>query len=353
MQRQAARPGRPPIERDIVTNMTAMRMATGLATLVALGGVALPAAAQDLPNPYVSRALDAVLLPVDDGVISAFGLHPDDFGSLVLATQPGGSADKAGILPGDVISIVRGKPVYDPVELDSVVWYWIMQGVADFGWELYRGEEYYYVDWLVTEEEFWTEIDISEAASWTSWSYESWSYSEYYESYSEVMIEEYSYSESWIEETVTSEEFVSETVESYEEYSEETVTEETMTEETMTEEEVSEETMSEEEVVEEDMSEEDVTEEEVAEEDVSEEEAVEEDVAAEEEAVEEEAAEEEAAEEDMAAEEEMAEEEAVEEEAVEEESFDEEPVEEESFDEEPVEEDFGGDDGGGEEVIEE
>ncbi len=334
--------------RDNVTNMTTMRLATGLATLVAMGGVVLPATAQDLPTPYVSRALDAVLLPVDEGVISAFGLHPDDFGSLVLATQPGGTADQAGILPGDVISIVRGKPVYDPVELDSVVWYWIMQGVADFGWELYRGEEYYYVDWLVTEEEFWTEIDVYEAANWTSWSYEGWSYSEYYESYSEVLVEEYSYSETWIEETVTSEEFVSETVESYEEYSEETVTEETMTEE-----EVSEETMSEEEVVEEDMSEEEVTEEEVAEEDVSEEEAVEEDVAAEEEAVEEEAVEEEAVEEDMAAEEEMAEEEAVEEEAVEEESFDEEPVEEESFDEEPVEEDFGGDDGGGEEVIEE
>ena len=312
-----------------MTIKTAMRMASGLATLVALGGVALPAAAQDLPNPYVSRALDAVLLPVDDSVISAFGLHPEDFGSLVLATQPGGTADLAGILPGDVISIVRGKPVYDPVELDSVVWYWIMQGVADLGWEYYRGEEYYFVDWIVTEEEFWTEIDVYEAATWTSWSYESWSYSEYYESYSEVLVEEYSYSESWIEETVTSEEFVSETVEYYEEYSEETYSEETMTEETMTEEEVSEETMSEEEAVEEDMSEEEVAEEEMA----TEEEVAEEEMATEEEV----------AEEDVAVEEEMAEEDVVEEE----------PAEEEVFEEEPVEEDFGGDDGGGEEVIEE
>ncbi len=52
-------------------------------------------------------------------------------------------------------------------------------------------------------------------------------------------------------------------------------------------------------------------------------------------------------------EEEPVEEEVFEEEPVEEEVYEEEPVEEEVFEEAPVEEDFGGDDGGGEEVIEE
>jgi len=45
--------------------MILYRMVTGLVTLVALGCLSLPAVAQDLPKPYVSRALDAGLLPVD------------------------------------------------------------------------------------------------------------------------------------------------------------------------------------------------------------------------------------------------------------------------------------------------
>lgn len=300
--------------------MTRLSLASGLATLVAMGGVAMPAVAQDLPNPYVSRALDAVLLPVDGAVIDAFGLHPDDYGALVLATEPGGTADQAGIWPGDVISVVRGKPVYDPVEIDSVVWYWISQGVTDFGWEYYRGGEYYVADWVISEDDFWMLIDIAAAGGWTSWEYADWSYSAYYSEYSEVMIEEYSYSETWIEETVSSEEFVSE-VESY--------SEETMTEEEMTNAELEREALEE---AEGGMTEEEMTNAEL-----------------EREALEEEAA---AADEGMA-DDAMAAEEAVEEEMVEEQPAEEEFVEEEPVEEEPVEEDFGGDDGGGDEGVEE
>ena len=85
-------------------------------------------------------------------MITAFGLYADDFGALVLATEPGGTADQAGILPGDVISVVRGMPIYDPVELDSVVWYWIQQGVTDFAWDIYRGGDYIITDWAITED---------------------------------------------------------------------------------------------------------------------------------------------------------------------------------------------------------
>ncbi len=201
---------------------TATRLATGLATLVALGCVALPAAAQDLPNPYVSRALDAVLLPVDDSVIAAFALHPMISVRSCLPPNPGARLTWRASCPVMSFRSCGASRSMTRSSLIPVVWYWIMQGVMDLGGEYYRGEEYYYVDWIVTEEEFWYEIDIYEAANWNSWSYEGWSYSEYYESYSEVLIEEYSYSETWIEETVMSEEFVSETVEYYEEYSEET-----------------------------------------------------------------------------------------------------------------------------------
>jgi hypothetical protein len=220
---------------------------TGLAGLAVVGCLAQPAVAQDLPRPYVSRALDSVLLPVDTAVIAAFGLSPNDSGVLVLATEPGGTADMAGFLPGDVIANVRGTRVKDPVQLDSVVWYWIQSGVDDFGWEISRGGEYTFYEWVITEEEFWTEIDISAAASWTSWEYESWSYSAYYEEYSEVMIEEYSSSERVIEETVSSEEFVSEVETSYEEsYSEESHSEAEVSEESSSEESASEESTSEE-----------------------------------------------------------------------------------------------------------
>ncbi len=40
--------------------MIRYRMANGLVTLAALGCLSLPTVAQDLPRPYVSRALDAV-----------------------------------------------------------------------------------------------------------------------------------------------------------------------------------------------------------------------------------------------------------------------------------------------------
>lgn len=235
---------------------------TGLAGLAVVGCLAQPAVAQDLPRPYVSRALDAVLLPVDSAVISAFGLGPNDSGALVLATEPGGTADMAGFLPGDVIANVRGTRVKDPVQLDSVVSYWIEAGVDDFGWEISRGGEYAFYEWVITEEEFRTEIDIAAAASWTSREYGSWSYSAYHEEYSEVMIEEYSSSESVIEETVSSEEFASEVETSYEEsyseesYSEEEVSEESSAEESTSEESTSEETMSEETMTEESVGEE-------------------------------------------------------------------------------------------------
>ena len=57
-----------------------------------------------LPPPYVSRALDAVLLPIDDQVRKAFMLSPKDTGVLVLSVEPNGVADKQNIMPGDVIA---------------------------------------------------------------------------------------------------------------------------------------------------------------------------------------------------------------------------------------------------------
>jgi S1-C subfamily serine protease len=94
---------------------------------------ATPAVAQTtLPAPYVSRALDALLLPIDDSVRDTFGLSADDTGVFILATAPDGLADAAGLEPGDVVDFVRGEAILSPADLDAVVWGWINQGISDF-----------------------------------------------------------------------------------------------------------------------------------------------------------------------------------------------------------------------------
>ena len=163
-----------------------------------------------LPAPYVSHALDAVLIPVDGSVISAFGLTPGSQGVLVLATQPGGLAERAGILPGDVIDIVRGRTVLSPIELDEVVYWWILQGVTDFVFDGVRAGSAYVTETVITLE-YWEEvIEITEISSWSSYSYESFSYEEYYSEYSEEISVSYEESLVSIEETVTSESYAEE-----------------------------------------------------------------------------------------------------------------------------------------------
>ncbi len=187
------------------------------------------AMAQALPAPYVSHALDAVLLPIDDAVADAFGLGPDAYGALVLATQPGGWGDAAGLLPGDVIETVQKQHVATPIQIDEVVLYWINQGISDFGFDIWRDGALASSSWVITSESYYEEIEISSVSSWSSYSSESFSYESWYSEYSESISESYASSESMIEETITSEEFTSEVT------SEETMVDESSTEEDTTE----------------------------------------------------------------------------------------------------------------------
>lgn len=185
---------------------------------------AMPAFAGELPAPYVSRALDAVLIPIDAEVQSAFGLAGDETGVLVLATAPGGVADQAGIEPGDVIGQIHGKAVIQPIMIDEIVYYWIGQGSFDFGFDGWRGGAVQSYSSTITLESYTEVIDVTTVSTWSSYSYESFSYSEYSAQYSSEIEQSYSSSEATIEETVTSEEFVSE----------ETTMEETATDEAAT-----------------------------------------------------------------------------------------------------------------------
>lgn len=163
-----------------------------------------------LPNPYVSRAFDAVLLPVDDSVRAQFKLDAKDAGVLVLAVEPGGVADQQGIAPGDVISQIKGHQVTDPIELDEVVYYWLQKGVYDFVFDYYRGGAVQHGSSTITLALYDAVIDIAVIATWTSVSVESFSYSAFYAEYSEELTTSYESSETTIEETASSEEFSSE-----------------------------------------------------------------------------------------------------------------------------------------------
>ncbi len=190
----------------------------------ALALVAAPALADvALPAPYVSRALDAVLLPIDANVRDAFALGASDTGVLVLTTEPGGVADANGILPGDVLSVIGGRKVSKPLDVDTIVYYWLLDGVTDFEWSLLRGGDTVEVYTLISEESYWEVIDVTTIETWSITEEVSFSYEEYWSEYSEEITESYESSETLIEETVTSEEFTSEVEESYEEAEEFTV----------------------------------------------------------------------------------------------------------------------------------
>lgn len=164
-----------------------------------------------LPEPYVSRALDAVLLPINGDVRKVFALDAKDQGVLVLSVQPDGVADSQGIKPGDVLYEIRGHKIDSPIELDEIAYYWITQGVFDFGFDYYRAGVLTTASALITLELYEQVVDIATISSWEAWSVEtSFSYEEFYAEYSEELTESYESSETTIEETVTSEEFAQE-----------------------------------------------------------------------------------------------------------------------------------------------
>jgi S1-C subfamily serine protease len=58
--------------------------------------------------------MQAVRLPA--ALVSRHAL-PNDVGLMVVSAEPGGPGDRAGVMIGDVLVAVGGKPVVDPSEL--------------------------------------------------------------------------------------------------------------------------------------------------------------------------------------------------------------------------------------------
>ena len=125
------------------------------AAVSALTVAAVPAFADvTLPAPYISRALDAVLLPIDANVRDAFALATSDSGVLVLSTEPGGIADANGVLPGDVLTVIGGRTITKPLDVDTIDYYWIGTGTTDFTWDVLPGGETVEVYTLISEESY-------------------------------------------------------------------------------------------------------------------------------------------------------------------------------------------------------
>lgn len=197
---------------------------------------AASAAADGLPKPAISRALGALLLPINAQVIKKFKLDQSDRGLLVLSVKPNGAADKQGIEAGDILVEVLGRKVHKPIDVDIAVSRQLKAGNSNFKFDVERAGAMVVVATVITLEIYNETYSVSELSSWeTTTSFESsFSYSEY--------ISEETQS---IEETYTSEESVVEEAISHEETSEETSSEETTSEEeTSSDEASSEETTS-------------------------------------------------------------------------------------------------------------
>ncbi|MES0038600.1 PDZ domain-containing protein [Mesorhizobium sp. M0046] len=158
-----------------------MQFARALATsvkMVAVVSVAVPqtiniayASKYDLPKPYVSRALDAVLIPIDHASRHRYQIPPKLRGVYVLAVSPHGVAARQGIRPGDVLATVRHQPISTPTDVDRLVWAALAVSATNFLFGVNRGTEVadvVEVNTNITVNNFNTNVSINNISQWTS-----------------------------------------------------------------------------------------------------------------------------------------------------------------------------------------
>ncbi|MER8712512.1 PDZ domain-containing protein [Mesorhizobium sp. M1295] len=158
-----------------------MQFARALATSVkmtAVVSVAVPhtinvahASKYDLPKPYVSRALNAVLIPINHASRHRYQIPPKLRGVYVLAVAPHGVAARQGIRPGDVLATVRHQPISTPTDVDRLVWAALAVSATSFLFGVNRGTEVadvVEVNANITVNNFNTNISVNNISQWTS-----------------------------------------------------------------------------------------------------------------------------------------------------------------------------------------
>lgn len=92
-----------------------------------LGAIAIPAVTVDrvlnsllktgyVPRGYLGVGLRPVVLPA---TLRAKLPHSAETALILLSVEPGGSADKAGLMVGDLLVAIDGKPTSDPEDVQS------------------------------------------------------------------------------------------------------------------------------------------------------------------------------------------------------------------------------------------
>lgn len=156
----------------------AMQLARAFATTVKITAVVSVTVPQtiniayankfDLPAPYVSRALDAVLIPINHASRHRYQIPPKLRGVYVLAVSPRGVAAREGIRPGDVLATVRHRPISTPADVDRLVWAALAGSVTNFLFGVNRGPDVVEVNTNITVNNFNTNVSINNISQWTS-----------------------------------------------------------------------------------------------------------------------------------------------------------------------------------------
>ena len=191
---------------------------SALQTLALVTSVWLPGTASAetaLPKPYVSRSLDAVLLPVTDAVRAEFGLGRKAAGAVVASVEPGGTGAFHGIEPGDVISKVGGKLIRRPVDIDSMLRYGLGKGDAFFALDGVRRDNRIRTWIELSQEDYEKPVALDRLRNWRAFGGRNASrragyfyYPDYWEFYGPVFYEVWDFSYIYIEEIIVTEVFI-------------------------------------------------------------------------------------------------------------------------------------------------
>lgn len=163
----------------------------------------------NLPKPYVSRGLRAVVMPINKITQETFKLSKNlKHGVVVLSVEPNGIAATNGFQPGDVIEQVHGMHFHSPMEMDEILAYWAKNKRPQAKIMYFRGGNKLYSEPKIAYDIFTLALDIAGVGGWTTWSSGyGFSYSDYYNRNSGYMAQHYSTSWTRIDSTITSSKF--------------------------------------------------------------------------------------------------------------------------------------------------
>jgi hypothetical protein len=180
----------------------------GLLILSVVIGATSAQAKGALPEPYVSQALDVVLMPVTKEVRSKFKLGKKAAGAVVVSVQPGGIGELYGFEPGDVISQVDGKLIRRPVDVDSMVRYWLNKGNSYFTFDGTRKNRKKRAIVEIAVEVYQQPIAVETVGRWRGYRSPSFDYIEYYTYYEPRFYEIYEYSTYYVEQVIVTETYI-------------------------------------------------------------------------------------------------------------------------------------------------